>query len=92
MVWVWFWFGSGVLQSLHDDSRFPLQKHPNVDCALVSKKTVTSGSPPICAVSFEGSDDSLEPIEPAYKMGTILINGFEVWRGVAREYLGAGTG
>lgn len=50
------------------------------DCAVVSIKDK------VCAIAFEGSDDSLEPIEPAFRMGTVMINGYEVWRGCAREY------
>jgi hypothetical protein len=60
------------------------------DCALILKKTTVGGAAlpvPICAISFEGSDDLLEPVEPAYRMGTVLIGGYSVWRGTAREYM-----
>ncbi|CAD7924304.1 unnamed protein product [Amoebophrya sp. A120] len=69
---------------LTHDAEFPagnvLQLKQRKDCAVVSKKN------DLCAISFQGSDDDLEPIEPAFKLGTIMINGYEVWRGCAREY------
>lgn len=59
------------------------------DCAIVAKKEFVGGiqlDVPWCSIAFEGSDDSFEALEPAFKLGFVLLNGYYVWRGLAREY------
>ncbi|CAD7935048.1 unnamed protein product [Amoebophrya sp. A25] len=73
---------------LSHESEFPsaMQLAARQDCAVISKKTESGTGSKLCAITFEGSDDDLEPIEPAFRMGTTMISGYEVWRGCAREY------
>ena len=59
------------------------------DCLLIYRKFKQDNKPlqtPLCAVSFEGSDDENEWQEPAWKLGFSKWHGYLVFRGFQREY------
>jgi hypothetical protein len=68
------------------------------DCAIVHTKKVyryeggddvaATAPADLCSISFEGSDDSMEIWDVgSYGFhGTAVVEGYHVWRGVAREY------